>query len=58
LRLIADSERARVMLGFSPSVSLRDGLMRLKAWYESGGRSPQDMLREDVVQNWHVGESR
>lgn len=58
MRLIADSTLARTMLGFSPTVSLREGLNRLKAWYEQSGRSPEEMLAEEVVQNWRKGDQR
>lgn len=52
MRLIADSTQARSLLGFSPGVSLRDGLKRLLRWYEDSGRSAEDLLRDEVVQNW------
>ena len=52
LRLYADAGRARELLGFSPQVSLREGLARLKAWYEGLGQTPEVLLKNEVVQNW------
>ncbi len=57
LRLYADSTRAEALLGFSTRVSLREGLERLMTWYEASGRSPEEMLREEVVRNWDLGSS-
>lgn len=55
MRLYADSTLAESLLGFSPSVSLREGLERLMKWYGDSGRSPEAMLRDEVVQNWELG---
>ena len=57
LRLYADSTRAESVLGFSTKVSLREGLERLMTWYEASGRSPEEMLRDEVVRNWELGSS-
>ena len=57
MRLYADSTRAESLLGFSPSVSLREGLERLMKWYGDSGRSPEEMLRDEVLQNWELGSS-
>jgi UDP-glucose 4-epimerase len=54
LRLYADIAKARRLLGFQPTVSLREGLGWLKAWYESLGQSPQELLAEETVHNWET----
>ena len=51
-RLLADSSKAKRLLGFQPSVALRDGLTLLRDWYESQGRSPEELLEREVVRNW------
>jgi UDP-glucose 4-epimerase len=51
-RLVAETARARDLLGFGPEVPLRDGLARLRDWYLGQGRSPEELLREEVVHNW------
>ncbi|MEN8144633.1 MAG: GDP-mannose 4,6-dehydratase [Gemmatimonadota bacterium] len=57
MRLYADSTRAEALLGFSPRVPLKEGLEHLMRWYADSDRSPEDMLRDEVVQNWEVGGS-
>jgi len=52
LRLLADSSKAKRLLGFQPSVALRDGLARLRDWYVSQGKSPEELLEQEVVRNW------
>jgi UDP-glucose 4-epimerase len=52
LRLLADSSKARQLLQFEPTVSLRDGLARLRDWYSSQGKSPEQLLEQEVVRNW------
>ncbi|MEW6237092.1 MAG: NAD-dependent epimerase/dehydratase family protein [Candidatus Omnitrophota bacterium] len=54
LRLYADSSLARDLFGFTPEIDLKQGLMKLKAWYESQGRSPQELLSQELVRNWEV----
>jgi len=54
LRLYADSSLARDLIGFTPQIDLKQGLMKLKAWYESQGRSPQELLSQELVRNWEV----
>jgi len=58
LRLYADTSKARSLLGFQPTISLPEGLGRLKAWYKSLGRSPQDLLAQEVVHNWEFPQSK
>ena len=57
LRLYADSTRAKALLGFSPTVSLSEGLERLMKWYGDSGRSPEELLRDEVVRNWEPGSA-
>jgi UDP-glucose 4-epimerase len=52
LRLLADSSKAKKLLRFQPSVALRDGLTRLRDWYQSQGKSPEQLLEQEVVRNW------
>jgi UDP-glucose 4-epimerase len=52
LRLLADSSKARQILQFEPTVALRDGLTRVRDWYSSQGKSPEQLLEEEVVRNW------
>lgn len=52
LRLCADLDKARALLGFEPEVALRDGLERLKQWYLAQGVSPERLLERETVRNW------
>jgi UDP-glucose 4-epimerase len=54
LRLYADSSRAKDILGFTPTVSLLEGLKRLHAWYMERGESVENLLAEERVHNWKV----
>jgi len=58
LRLYADASKARQMLGFRPTISLREGLSRLKAWYQSLEKDPEALLDDEVEQNWKGLEER
>jgi UDP-glucose 4-epimerase len=52
LRLYADSGKAASLLGFAPQISLREGLSRLKLWYEDSGVDPSALLAEEIEANW------
>lgn len=52
LRLLADSSRAKRLLQFEPTVSLSEGITRLRDWYSSQGKSPEELLQNEVVRNW------
>ncbi len=52
LRLYADASRACELLNFTPQVSLWDGLQQLKSWYQSSGRTPAELLQDEIVHNW------
>lgn len=54
LRLCANMEQARTLLGYEVGVSLVDGLTRLLEWYRSLGVSPETLLEREVVRNWDV----
>lgn len=52
VRLLSDSSRARKLLQFKPTVALRDGLVRLRDWYESQGTSAEELLEREIERNW------
>lgn len=54
LRLYADTSRAHRLLGFAPRVTLREGLGRLLAWYQSQGVEPEVLLQSERVKNWEA----
>jgi UDP-glucose 4-epimerase len=54
LRLYADSSKAGNLLGFEPQISMTEGLLRLKSWYESLAQSPEELLISEKVRNWEV----
>ena len=51
-RLMADSSKAQKLFQFQPSVGLRDGLAQIRDWYASQGKSPEELLEEEVLRNW------
>jgi UDP-glucose 4-epimerase len=51
-RLIADTSRARALLGFEPRVSMSEGLQRLLQWYRDQHKSPEELLEQEIVRNW------
>ena len=54
LRLYADTTKARQLLGFEPTVTLREGLTRLRGWYLSLGQPPDLLLEQEIVRNWEL----
>ena len=52
LRLHADTTLAEQILAFEPRVSMRQGLMQLRAWYLSQSQSPQELLEQEILHNW------
>ncbi len=54
VRLLADSSQARQLLNFKPTVTLRDGLARLRAWYASRNISPERLLEQEIERNWEI----
>lgn len=51
-RLIADTTLARELLDYAPTVELREGLQRLKAWYDSQPVSAAEALEFEETINW------
>lgn len=58
LRLYADITLARTVLGFEPTVTLREGLIRLRDWYLGLGQPPEVLLQQEVVRNWELTRAR
>jgi UDP-glucose 4-epimerase len=52
LRLLADNSKAKKLLRFEPSVTLGAGILRLLDWYVNQGKSPQQLLEQEIVRNW------
>jgi UDP-glucose 4-epimerase len=53
-RLLADSSKAKILVQFRPTVGLRDGLARIRDWYLSQGKSPEELLEEEIERNWEI----
>jgi UDP-glucose 4-epimerase len=58
LRLYADTTKARQLLGFEPTVTLREGLVKLRDWYLSLGQPPEVLLEQEIVRNWEPEKGR
>ena len=54
VRLCSDSTKARRLLKFRTTVKLRDGLARLRDWYASQTKSPEELLEQEIERNWEV----
>ena len=52
LRLCADMSVARELLGYAVEIPLADGLSRLLDWYRAQGKTPEELLEDEVVHNW------
>ncbi|HYF50148.1 MAG TPA: SDR family NAD(P)-dependent oxidoreductase [Planctomycetota bacterium] len=52
LRLCAETKKARELLDFAPTISLKDGLKKLLAWYKASGKSAEALLEDERVHNW------
>ncbi len=52
LRLLADSSKANRLFGFKPTISLLEGISRLRDWYMSQKKSPAELLEQEIVRNW------
>jgi UDP-glucose 4-epimerase len=52
LRLCADMSLARELLGYAVEIPLADGLTRLLEWYRGQGKTPEQLLEDEVVHNW------
>jgi UDP-glucose 4-epimerase len=51
-RLVADVARARTLLGYEPRVSLSEGVQRLLQWYRDQGKTPEQLLEQEILHNW------
>ncbi len=51
-RLWADPKKARRILGYRAIVSIREGLRQLKEWYDRQGKTPEELLKDEIVRNW------
>lgn len=56
LRLYADTTQARHLLGFRPQIAFEEGLNRLRDWYRGLGKSPEELLEDEIVRNWEGRE--
>lgn len=54
LRLYAESQSARELLGFKPQVTLKEGLIKLRDWYLNIGGDPAILLEQEVTHNWNL----
>jgi UDP-glucose 4-epimerase len=52
MRLRADSTLAATLLKYQPKIELGDGLVNLKTWYEGMGHLAEELLANEVVENW------
>ncbi len=52
LRLLADTRKAEKLLGFSPCVSMTEGLRALRDWYLAGEESIEELLAQECVRAW------
>jgi UDP-glucose 4-epimerase len=52
LRLLADDSKSKKLLGFEPTVALGEGILRLRDWYASQDKTPQQLLEQEIVRNW------
>lgn len=53
-RLLADSTRAMHLLGWSPRVSLDEGISRLLEWHDEVGTDWEIVLSQDLERNWEA----
>jgi len=56
-RLCGDGSKARRLLGFEPTVTLGDGLARLRDWYLDLGPGPEELLGGVRRRNWEKVEA-
>jgi UDP-glucose 4-epimerase len=52
LRLLADTSKATKLLDFQSTVSLTDGLAQLRDWFSTRGKSPLQLLGDEIGRNW------
>ncbi|MGH9496441.1 MAG: SDR family NAD(P)-dependent oxidoreductase [Candidatus Sulfotelmatobacter sp.] len=54
VRLLADNSKAGQLLNFRPAIALRAGLVRLRDWYANQGKSPEELLAQEIERNWEA----
>lgn len=54
LRLYADTTKVQRLIGFKPTITLAEGLRKLLAWYQAQGKTPEELLEQEIVKNWEV----
>ncbi|HQQ60771.1 MAG TPA: GDP-mannose 4,6-dehydratase, partial [Kiritimatiellia bacterium] len=52
LRLWADTSRLTSLVNFRSHIGLHEGLRKLLDWYRNSGRTPEELLSEEVIHNW------
>lgn len=51
-RLVADTKLANSLIGFTPSLTLDQGLEKLIQWYYDLGISAEYLLKDEILHNW------
>ena len=51
-RLYSEVSRAAKVLDFHTTVSMQEGLGRVRDWYRDAGCSPAELLESEMVRNW------
>ncbi|HXL73241.1 MAG TPA: SDR family NAD(P)-dependent oxidoreductase [bacterium] len=57
LRLYADTSQTQRLIGFKPTVPLKEGLKTLRDWFIKSGKSPVDLLKQERIHNWNIESS-
>ena len=52
VRLLSDSSKAQRLLQFETTVKLWDGLVRLRDWYATQNKTPEELLEQEIERNW------
>jgi UDP-glucose 4-epimerase len=51
-RLLADTTRAASLFGYEAKTTLSQGIAKLHAWYLECGKTPAELLEEEILHNW------
>ncbi len=57
LRLYADISKAKRILAYMPTVSLKHGLCQLRDWYLEKQQPLEQLLGQEIVRNWALQET-